>query len=107
VHVWLPTQELERVLEPDSSSEEDDDNYDEDHDDRSAPYEPLISSPDETTADSPAIPSGSTPGGVRYESSLKPSKIKNNPGLSPIRTPELALARSSNLRASADQFQPR
>ena len=107
VHVWLPTQELERVLEPDSSSEEDDDNYDEDHDDRSAPYEPLISSPGETTADSPAIPSGSTPGGVRYESSLKPSKIKNNPGLSPIRTPELALARSSNLRASADQFQPR
>lgn len=107
VHVWLPAQELERVVEPDSSSEEDDDSYDDDDDERSAPYEPLLSSPDETTTDSPAIPSGSTPGGVRYESSLKPSKIKNNPGLSPIRTPELALARSSNLRASADQFQPR
>lgn len=111
VHVWLPAQELERVVELDSSSEEDDDSYgdddDDDHiDERSAPYEPLLSSPDETTTDSPVIPSGSTPGGVRYESSLKPSKIKNNPGLSPIRTPELALARSSNLRASADQFQP-
>lgn len=110
VHVWLPAQELERVVEPDSSSEEDDDNYEGDDDridERSAPYEPLLSSPDETTMDSSAVPSGSTPGGVRYESSLKPSKIKNNPGLSPIRTPELALARSSNLRASADQFRPR
>ena len=42
---------------------------------------------------------------VQYESSLKPSKIKAK-GLSPIRTPELAMARASSLRASAGEFAP-
>ena len=42
---------------------------------------------------------------VQYESALKPSKIKSR-NLSPIRTPELAMARASNLRASAGAFTP-
>jgi len=124
VHAWLPRQRArEDEGEEESESDDDDDfsradNEEESEEDSfsferaraegdaSASYdEPLL--PETTPGDDEDVErGGSSSTTVQYESALKPSKIKSK-NLSPIRTPELALARASNLRASAGEFTPR
>jgi len=98
VHVWLPRQEMSPRDDNDESETESDSGDDEE----AAHYEPLLPG-NESEEDVESV----TPraNDVQYESSLKPSKIKAK-GLSPIRTPELAMARASTLRASAGEFAP-
>ena len=98
VHVWLPRQEMS----PRDDNGENESESDSDDDEEAAHYEPLLPG-NESEEDVESV----TPqtNDVQYESSLKPSKIKAK-GLSPIRTPELAMARASSLRASAGEFAP-
>jgi len=79
----------EQLLSDLSSSSDDDDERDVD--------ETVVEEDDVEIAAAPKS-------NVLYESSLKPSKIKI--GHSPIRTPELVLARASTLRANAGEFTP-
>jgi hypothetical protein len=66
---------------------------------RDAHYEPLLdAASDDEDDDDEDVETAPSPRerNVHYESSLKPSKIKS--GYSPIRTPELAMARASTRR---------
>lgn len=88
VHVWLPRQNLERREVGDGRASSDD------GDDEGESYrEPLL--PDAEDSDEDVEAPAATPGGVQYESSLKPSKIKAK-NRAAIQTPELAVARASN-----------
>ncbi len=128
VHAWLPRQRArEGEEESEEESDDDDDSYgddattsEEESEEESFSFERARGGGDDSYAE-PLLP-GTTRDGeeeeeeeedvehggtnVQYESALKPSKIKSR-NLSPIRTPELAMARASNLRASAGAFTPR
>lgn len=89
VHIWLPQQNFER-----HSDDDGDDNHTlHDRSEDESYREPLL--PDAEESDEDVEAPAATPGGVQYESSIKPSKIKAK-NRSAIQTPELAVARASS-----------